>query len=485
MLMFRSVIKYLGATLLGLCPFVSIFSQVSLPAVFSNNMVLQRDKPVSIWGKATAGERVMVSFDKQQKTTVASSEGKWQVQLDAMPANANPSTLTVKGTTTVELTNILVGDIWLCSGQSNMEYPLDRKTKKYTAPKKGIDSAAEELTATKPDAIRYLYVEHTLKTDDLPTKGWVNGNDTNVRFVSAIGYFFGKEIYANTHVPIGIISSSWGGTRVEEWTPDWAYVQSPIFKDSTTNPKFKIDGMHPGQKFDKMILSLLPYTIKGMLWYQGESNCMVEDQVTYPAKMELMVNTWRDLFHDKKIPFYFVEIAPYKYTSRLNDHKLHTVESLPLTWEAQTKNLSIPYTAMVVTTDLVDDLTNIHPSYKWTVAHRLALCALAKDYKHKIVYSGPAYQSMKIKKNTIELSFNYTGSGLVAGDNQPLTWFTIAGADNQFVPAKATIKGEKIIMEAESIAKPTQVRFAWDESAQPNLFNKEGLPALPFRTSAN
>ncbi len=480
-----SRIKYLVASLLGIITFISSFAQISLPAVFSNNMVLQRDKPVSIWGKATAGENVIVSFGKQQKSTVASADGKWQVQLDAMPANANPSTLTVKGTNTIELTNILVGDVWLCSGQSNMEYPLDRKTKKYAAPKKGIDSAAEELSATKPDGIRYLYVEKNLKKDDLPTNGWVNGNDTNVRFISAIGYFFAKEIFAKMNVPIGIISSSWGGTRVEQWTPDWAYKQSPIFKDSATNPKFKIDGMHPGQMFDKMMLPMMPYTIKGMLWYQGESNCMVEDQATYPAKMELMINTWRDLFHDKKIPFYFVQIAPHKYTSRLKDAKPHTVESLPLTWEAQTKNLSIPYTAMVVTTDLVDDLTNIHPSYKWTVAHRLALCALAKDYKHKIVYSGPAYQSMKIKKNTIELSFNYVGSGLISGDDQPLTWFAIAGADNQFVPAKATIKGDKIIVEADSIAKPTQVRFAWDESAQPNLFNKEGLPALPFRTSTN
>jgi sialate O-acetylesterase len=484
MLIFRSIIKYLGATLLGICPFVAIHAQVNLPAVFSNNMVLQRDKPVAIWGQASIGENVTITFNKQSKNAIANSVGKWQILLDAMPANANPSTLTITGTNKIQLTNILVGDVWLCSGQSNMEYPLDRRLKKYAAPKKGIDSNIVELTASKPDAIRYLYVEKTLNEPDLPTKGWANGSDTIVRYVSAIGYSFAKEIYANTKVPIGIISSSWGGTRVEQWTPDWAYKQSPIFTEQAKDVKYKIDGMHPGQMFDKLIAPMLPYTIKGMLWYQGESNCMVEDQVTYPAKMELLIDTWRDLFNDKQIPFYFVQVSPYNYTAR-KDAKPHTVESLPLTWEAQTKNLSITNTAMVVTTDLVDNLSDIHPSYKWIVAHRLALCALAKDYQQKLEYSGPAYQVMKIKKNTIELSFNHIGSGLIANDGKPLTWFTIAGEDNQFVPATAIIKGDKIIVESANVTKPTQVRFAWNETAQPNLFNKEGLPALPFRTSAN
>lgn len=365
-----------------------------------------------------------------------------------------------------------------------MEYPLDRRLKKYAAPKKGIDSTIEELKALKPDGIRYLYVEKNLNEPDLPTKGWVDGNDTILRYVSAITYYYAKEIYTNTKVPIGIISSSWGGTRVEQWTPDWAYKQSSIFKEQAKDAKYKIDGMHPGQMFDKLIAPLLPYTIKGMLWYQGESNCMVEDQATYPAKMELMINTWRDLFNDKQIPFYYVQISPYSYTAR-KDAKPHTVESLPLTWEAQTKNLSITNTAMVVTTDLVDNLSDIHPSYKWIVAHRLALIALANNYQQKVVYSGPAYQAMAIKKNTIELSFSHVGSGLIANDGKALTWFTIAGQDNQFVPATATIKGDKIIVASDSVVKPTQVRFAWHEAAQPNFFNKEGLPALPFRTSAN
>ncbi len=484
MLILRFVVKSVSAALVSACTFVSLQAQVSLPAVFSNNMVLQREKPVAIWGLASIGESVTVSFSNQTKTAVANSVGKWQIILDAMPANDKPNTLTITGKNRLQLANILVGDVWLCSGQSNMEYPLERKQKRYALPKKGIDSSELELNAAKPDAIRYLYVEKSLNQPDLPTKGWTDGNDTIVRYLSAIGYYFAKEIYATTKVPIGIISSSWGGTRVEQWTPDWAYKQSPIFKEQAKDAKYKIDGMHPGQMFDKLIAPMLPYGIKGMLWYQGESNCMVEDQATYPAKMELLINTWRNLFNDKQIPFYYVQIAPYKYTAR-KDAKPHTLESLPLTWEAQTKNLAIANTAMVVTTDLVDNLTDIHPSYKWIVGHRLALCALAKDYQQKLEYSGPAYQAMKIKKNTIELSFDHVGSGLISSDGKQLTWFTIAGEDNQFVPAIATIKGDKIIVEAASVTKPTQVRFAWNETAQPNLFNKEGLPALPFRTLAN
>ncbi|MDI9365493.1 MAG: sialate O-acetylesterase [Flavobacterium sp.] len=484
MLTLKFVVKSISAALVSACTFVSLQAQVSLPAVFSNNMVLQREKPIAIWGLASAGEFVTVNFANQTKTAVANSVGKWQIMLDAMPANDKPSIVTITGKNTIQLTNVLVGDVWLCSGQSNMEYPLDRKLKKYALPKKSIDSSELELKATKPNAIRYLYVERTLNQPDLPTKGWADGNDTMVRYVSAIGYYFAKEIYATTKVPIGIISSSWGGTRVEQWTPNWAYKQSPIFKAQAKDANYKIDGMHPGQMFDKLIAPILPYGIKGMLWYQGESNCMVEDQTTYPAKMELLIDTWRNLFNDKQLPFYYVQLAPYNYTAR-KDAKPHTLQSLPLTWEAQTKNLAIPNTAMVVTTDLVDNLADIHPSYKWIVAHRLALCALAKNYQQKLEYSGPAFKATKIKKNKIELSFSHVGTGLISSDGKPLTWFTIAGADNQFVPATATIKGNKIIVEAAQVTKPTQVRFAWNETAQPNLFNVEGLPALPFRTVVN
>ncbi len=459
-------------------------AQLKPAAVFSDNMVLQRDKPVYIWGKAKAGAEVVVIFLSQKKITTADTSGKWMIELEPLTVSAIPQDMTIQAETVVTFHNILVGDVWLCSGQSNMEYPLDRKLKKYAAPQKGIDPSESELANNnKPDAIRYIYVERTLnKIPELPTKGWVNGNDTMVRYISSIGYFFAKEIYTETKVPIGIISSSWGGTRVEEWTPDWAYGLSAVFKDSATKPGFKIDGMRPGQKYKGMIEPLVPFAIKGVLWYQGENNCQIEDQQTYPEKFRLFAEAWCNLFKDKEIPFYTVQIAPYLYSAR-KDAKKHGPEQLAYFREAQTKCLAFPNTAMVVTTDLVDKLTDIHPSYKWKVAHRLALVALAKTYnKKEVVYYGPVYRSARKRKNNIELRFTNTGSGLASSSDQPLTWFTIAGKDGKFVPALATIEGNKLVVSSPEVKKPKYVRFAWAETAQPNFINKEGLPAQPFRT---
>jgi sialate O-acetylesterase len=458
-------------------------AQLKIAEAFSDNMVLQRNKPVTIWGRAAAGKTVTLQFAGQQKATLADTAGKWTVVLAPLQLSATPQNLTVTAGETITLHNILVGDVWLCSGQSNMEYPLDSKLKRYAAPKKGTDEAAAALTEAKPDGIRYLYVEKNLnKYPMLPTKGWTDGSDTMVRYASAIGYFFAKEVYVKTGVPIGIITNSWGGTRIEEWQPAWSYEQSPVFKDSVNGPEFKIDGMHPGQKFKGMLEPMLPFAIKGVLWYQGESNAMVEDQQTYPAKFELLVNTWRSLFKDKKLPFYYVQIAPYRYTAR-KDKKPHSPELLPQFWEAQAKSLLLKNTGMAVTTDLVDNLSDIHPSYKWTVGRRLALWALEKDYKIKqVAVSGPMFRSVKVKNNSMVLSFMHTGSGLASSDGNALTWFTIAGEDGKFVAATAVIEGNKIIVSAPEVSRPKQVRFAWDEKAQPNLVNKEGLPALPFRT---
>ncbi len=463
---------------------VVLHAQVKLAAIFSDNMVLQRDKPIFIWGKSNAGSSVTVMFSSQQKTTTADTAGKWQVELEPLKLSDIPQDLTVKGQTTVTLHNILIGDVWLCSGQSNMEYPLDSKLKKYAAPKKGTNVAEEELANNnRPDAIRYIYVEKTLnKIPELPTKGWVAGNDTIVKYLSAIGYFFAKEIYAETKVPIGIISSSWGGSRIEPWTPDWAYPESPVFKDSASKPNYKIDGTHPGQFYKGMIEPLIPFAVKGVLWYQGESNCMIEDQDTYKEKFRLLVSSWRNLFKDEQLPFYTVQISPYLYTAR-KDPKKHEPELLAKFWEAQTNCLSIKNTGMVVTTDLVDNLSDIHPSYKWVVGHRLALLALAKSYNKKsVVYSGPVYRSAKKKKNTIELKFTNTGSGLASSDDKSLTWFAIAGEDEKFVTASVIIERDKLIVSSPEVKKPKYVRFAWTETAQPNFINKEGLPAVPFRS---
>jgi sialate O-acetylesterase len=365
-----------------------------------------------------------------------------------------------------------------------MEYTFDRKLKKYAAPKRGVDIQEQELNNTnKSHNIRYLYVErvHT-RQPYLPSVGWVNADDTVLNYVSAIGYFFAKEIEAKTGVPIGIISSSWGGTRIEPWIPDWAYQNSAVLKDSVTGPNFKVDGVHPGQMFNSMIKPMLPLSIKGMLWYQGESDLNIHDHKTYAAKFQLLVDTYRDLYSDKKMPVYYVQIAPHLYSKR-KDPLHHDTLKLPEFWEVQASTRKMPYMGMVVTTDLVDNPADIHPPYKWEVAHRLVLHAMAKDYgEKKTVYSGPAFKSMKIKNDLVLLSFDDVGGGLKSSDGKDLSWFAIAGIDGVFVEANATIVGKKIELRSPTVKNPTQVRFGWYETAQPNLINAEGLPALPFRT---
>ena len=283
-------------------------------------------------------------------------------------------------------------------------------------------------------------------------------------------------------VPVGIISSSWGGTRVEQWTPPTSYQQSPLFKDTVSGRKnFKIDGMIPGKMFEGMIKPLIPYTMKGLIWYQGESNLMIHDTTTFVAKTKLMLDTWKSLWKDESLRFYYTQIAPYYYSKR-KDKLAHGTDLLPYYWEAQAQCLAFPNSGMAVTTDLVDDLNNIHPSYKWEVGRRLSLWALAKDYGHKVVYSGPLYKSMTMKKNRIELSFTEAGSGLISEDGKALTWFSIAGADHKFYLAEAVVKGKKLIVSSKDVPNPVAVRFAWDETAMPNFCNNEKLPVSPFRT---
>ncbi|MHB9056317.1 MAG: sialate O-acetylesterase [Paludibacteraceae bacterium] len=477
--------KYFLFSLILLCGLVyDVNAKVTLPKIISSNMVLQRDSKIPVWGFADAGEKVNVTFSGITLTAVADSEGRWSVVFNKQKMNSIPSEMIVEGTNRIKLVNILVGDVWLCSGQSNMEYPLDYRLKKYAAPATGSDVAVEELSKPKSDKIRYILAEKQHETNDIKSVGWITPDNAKVLAnVTAVGYFFAKEVFEHTNVPIGIISTSWGGTMIEEWTPVWVYEKSSLFADQI-NPKDKrINGRVAGTKFDSMLRPIIPFAVKGMLWYQGETNCMTEDQAVYPEKVKLMLETYRSLFRNPKMPFYFVQISPYLYTKRNNDAKMHTEELLPEFWEAQAKCLFIPNTGMIVTTDLVDKLSDIHPSYKWEVGRRLSLIALAKDYRKNVIYEGPSCKSVKGKGNKVILSFVNAGGGLISKDNQPLTWFTLAGTDGKFLPAKAEIKGKNVIVWNDDLQKPVKVRFAWNEKARPNLFNKEGLPAVPFRIS--
>lgn len=457
-------------------------AQIRLPHIIGSNMVLQRNQPVPIWGWTKAGKTVQVKFANQTKTVVADTGGYWKTSLNALTASSKPQEMNISSDTSViKLTNILVGEVWLCSGQSNMEYTM-KLHQGYAKPLKGIDSTEIEITKENPN-IRLFKVEKKLSLPDVTTTGWNESKGEALEQISAPAYYFAKNIQAKLKVPVGIISSSWGGSRIEPWTPPSGYAALPAFAKEAAQSKLIIDGVEPGNYYKSMIEPLAPFALHGFLWYQGESNCMLnEPGMRYADKMQALVDSWRKQWGNNKLPFYSVLIAPYLYTKR-KDKVPHTSQTLPEFWEQQVQSAHIPYTGFITVTDLVDDLSNIHPSYKWEVGRRLALLALAKDYGYpQLTYSGPEYTKIQVSGNRVTLYFNHA-AGLKTSDGQAPTYFTIAGADGKFIDADAQIVGNTIILSNPNVSQPKQVRFAWVESARPNLMNGAGLPVVPFRSN--
>lgn len=463
---------------------------LKLPKVLSSNMVFQRDLPVAVWGWATPGQQVVVTFGTQQQATVAETDGRWQVALPPMEASFVPRDLRIRiSDSDTVLTNILVGEVWLCGGQSNMEYPMRRGLKKYAAPARGADLADAEWRSGGNPHIRLLRLERVNSLPDCTTDGWTVCADSTLSPFSAVGYYFGKALQETLDVPIGLIHSNWGGSRIERWTPVSAYEQSPVFAKEAEKKPVRIDDIDPGLHYNSMIAPLAPYTLRGFIWYQGESNAMIHD-ARYVEKTQLLLDAWRQVFNRPDAPFYYVQIAPYAYTNR-KDKLPHTPQTMAEFCALQTACLALPHTGQVIVTDLVDNLSDIHPSYKWVVGRRLALWALARTYQQKdVVYSGPMVSGMTVKKNKALLSFNYLGGGLTAGRHhpqtndfeavdEPLTWFEMAGKDGVFHPATARIFGDQVEVSSAAVKRPVTVRFAWNEAAMPNLFNREGLPAVP------
>jgi sialate O-acetylesterase len=471
--------KMLSVSLLSLL-WLKATAQLSIPKIIAHNMVLQRHQPIPVWGMAKAGDAVTVTFNQQEKKTVADKTGNWKIMLDAMEASATPQQLIIKGSKkTIVLENILVGEVWLCSGQSNMEYTM-RKNSKVTMTDSSNNWPVNELQTAHNKNIRIFLVDRKKMKPDPYHSGWDIAADSALRSFSAAGYFFAKKLFEELQVPVGVIASSVPGSRIEPWMPEEAFTALPFFSNQTDS-SHQING-EPGKFYQTMIAPLAPFAMKGFLWYQGESNCFLGERLQYTYKMKALINQWRKLWNNDSMPFYYVQIAPFAY-SKQKGLVNYTEESLPEFWEAQALALKIPHTAMVGTTDLNFKLDDLHPHYKWEIGKRLALCALANVYdKKNIVFSGPQYQSMTIKGNKIILDFKYTGSGLISKDGKPLKDFTIAIADGRFFPAIATIKNNHIELSAPDISHPVAARFNWNEAGQPNLFNKEGLPALPFRT---
>lgn len=464
-------------------------AELKLPAIFGDNMVLQQQQRVPVWGWASPGEEVVVTFSGQTKATHADAAGKWLVKLAKLKASAEPQTLVVESGETKSFTNILVGEVWLCSGQSNMEKPLGPQPGQ-----KPVFNYEAELAAADYPQIRLFKIGRTLSATPLAdlekTSGWLACNSNSLEGVkfSAAAYFFGREIQTNLNVPVGLVESSWGGTKIEPWTPPVGFEQVPSLA-SLAAPAVsgtKITNTTPTVIYNAMIAPMAGFAIRGALWYQGESNCSGGtnnyDYLTYAQKMMALVGGWRAVWDEGEFPFYFVQIAPHKYYGG-KLQRVPSAQTLPEFWVLQSHAAGcLRNTGMVVATDLVNDLDDIHPRDKQDVGHRLALLARNKTYGENIVSSGPTFCNMRIRGDRIVLSFNHDNGGLASKDGRPLTWFTIAGADGKFVPAEAVIVGDTVEVSAAGVKDPAAVRFAWDETAQPNFINGAGLPAEPFRT---
>ncbi|MBR1957812.1 MAG: hypothetical protein IKA28_02270 [Tidjanibacter sp.] len=480
--MMKRVVMIVMGLLMGA---LTAFGQLSMPNIFDDDMVLQQGKPVALWGEARPGAKVTARFADQRVSAVADAEGKWSLHLAEMTASAEPRTLVVSsGREKLTYNNVLVGEVWLASGQSNMEYSMGNHNH-YVRPARGDrDVLMKAYYEADAPLVRVLYVSRNMGVDTLPTNGWHPVGRESLRPVSAAGYFFAKELADSLRVPIGLISSSWGGTPVEEWTPKEAFCASEQFGPKVDERGF-FEGVKVAYRYDKLIAPMVPYTLRGFVWYNGEQNLITGDTDVYAPKQMLMVESWRELWNDNQMPFYYVQLAPYAYSQRRSDAVLKCWDALPRFRDAQTAAMAQPHTGMVVTTDLVDDLTDIHPPYKWVVGHRLALWALADTYGYEhLVAQGPTYANMTIEGNKVVVEFTNVAEGLRTADGKAPTWFRVAGADGRFYDATAHLVAPNRveITAPQRVPKPLYVSFGWDEIATPNLVGGTGLPAVPFNT---
>ncbi len=435
---------------------------VKLPKVFGDSMVLQQKAQAAVWGWADKGEEVTVTLGETKASATAGDNGKWSLKL-ATPAAGGPFELKIKGKNEITLKDVYVGEVWICSGQSNAEWTVAVST-----------SPDLERELAKHPKIRMIKVAHNPSekpVEDISGQWQVCSPSTAGNF-SAIGYFFARHLQSELDVPVGIISTNWGGTICEAWTSNEKLKTDPDFAPILQRSE-KFQPGNPNQAsvlFNGMINPIVPYGIRGAIWYQGESN--VSRAVQYRKLFPAMITDWRERFGQGDLPFIFVQLAPYRYGNNL----------LPEQWESQFKTLSLKNTGMCVTTDIAT-VGDIHPPNKQDVGRRLALWALANTYeKTSLPFSGPLYDSMAVEGNKVRIKFKHGGGLHARGNKGLLTHFTVAGEDQKFVDAKATVDGETVVVESDQVAKPVAVRFAWNELAEPNLFNGARLPASPFRT---
>ncbi len=503
-------------TLLLACGVADLaLGDVRLPKVFGSHMVLQQDKPVAVWGWSQPNETVTVQLGSESRRVQANERGEWRAELPALKAGG-PYTLTVSGSSTVRLEDVVAGEVWLCSGQSNMEMGIG-----------AVRDGKAEIAAANYPGIRLLKVAKKWAPEPQPdidgqwkvctpqsiAEGGWNG-------FSAAAYFFGRDLHHQLGVAIGLIDSSWGGTRIEPWTPPEGFAAVPALKrdyelvelgDPRTEahqrrlektleeteqwvaaarraltqktlvppmPAYPAELLPPHDVqnstalFNGMIHPLCPFALRGAIWYQGESNG--SEGMLYAERMKALVGGWRQLWGEGEFPFYFVQIAPYNYGG--------DGERIGEFWEAQaTASREIPNSGMVVIND-IGNLKDIHPANKQEVGRRLALWALARTYgRSNVVSSGPTFEALSAEGNKLRVTF-HNADGLASRDGQPLTWFEIIDADQGgFVKADAQLDGASVVLSSPAVNHPVAVRFAWSMLAEPNLINGAGLPAGAFR----
>jgi sialate O-acetylesterase len=496
-----------------------IRADVSLAPLFSDHAVLQRDKPIPIWGRADAGEPITVTFHGQTTRATATSDGHWIVYLDALPASTEPADLVVTGKNTIAVHDVLVGEVWLCSGQSNMEFVVCNPPGTTFR----VANADEEVAAANYPLIRHFKVK--LTESDVPAEtvggSWAVCSPGTVSQFTAVGYFFARDIYEKLQVPVGLINSTWGGTPVESWMSPFALDSDPAFafvrerwqkglaeypqakaaydavfpswqkdfaaakaagKDSefkTLHPQPRPphgpgDRWTPTGLFNGMVNPLLPYALRGVLWYQGESNAPHPSE--YHALFAAMITAWRAHFGQGDLPFYFVQLAGYSYLNHANSTEWALIR------EGQAQTLALPQTAMAVAIDLGEH-DNIHPHNKQEVGRRLALLAETRLYGIPGDDSGPMFASATRESGALRVHFTHADNGLIAHDN-PVQSLEVAGADKKFYPAQGRIEGETLLVSSPGVKNPIAVRYAWSNDPEANLFNGAGLPATPFRSDS-
>ncbi|HEX2854349.1 MAG TPA: sialate O-acetylesterase [Opitutaceae bacterium] len=488
-------------------------ADVTLAPLFTDHAVLQRDKPVPIWGRADAGEKITLTFHGATAHATTAPDGRWIVLLDAMPANTEGAELVVTGKNTVTLQDVVVGEVWLCSGQSNMEWPVSRSA-----------DAAQEIAAANFPLIRHIKISHAVANapaETVKTNGWQPATPQTAPGFTAVGYFFARDIFQKLGVPIGLVNSSWGGTPVESWMSPSALASDPAFKiigerwqkDLADYPAKKPaydlmlkdwrkaeaaakaqgeaavaaflrerpwqraprgpgDSWTPAGLFNGMINPLLPYALRGVLWYQGESNF---DRATeYRPLFSAMITAWRAHFGQGEIPFYWVNLANFK-----NDED-PTGLTYAFLREAQTQTLSLPKTGQALAID-IGDHDNIHPANKQEVGRRLALLAKNRVYDITCDDTGPTFLKATREGAALRVHLAHAGSGLVAHE-KPVQSLEVAGVDRVFRAATARIERDTLLVRSPEVREPVAVRYAWRNSPEANLYNGAGLPAVPFRS---